>query len=139
MPDAQQYRTHSENSKYRWGRKYPAWNRKKALRDDHLLSDQKGGLRNRGLASSVALQVIKLFTFRFVYDSSNKREAIKQIFRTMCSERSYYQTLLPPFHQPRVVSSSFNTRSQQHCVLYMLVLIRVTFYTRQLYKAYVSA
>lgn len=55
MPDAQQYRALSENSKYRWGRKYPAWNRKKALWDDHVLSDQKGGVSNGGLASSVAL------------------------------------------------------------------------------------
>lgn len=41
MPDAQQYRILSENSKYRWGRKYPAWNRNKALWDDHVLSDEK--------------------------------------------------------------------------------------------------
>lgn len=65
MPDAQQYRILSENSKYRWGRKYPAWNRNKALWDDHVLSDEKKGrVSNGGLAASVALSdQLKLFTF----------------------------------------------------------------------------
>lgn len=58
MPDAQQYITLFENSKYRWDRKYPAWNRKRVLWDDHVLSDQKSGVSNGGLACSVALLVI---------------------------------------------------------------------------------
>lgn len=51
MPDAQQYRTLSENSKY------PSWKGKEALWDDHVLSNQKGAVSNGGLASSAALMV----------------------------------------------------------------------------------